>query len=37
LAALLDTDVAIHLRDGDPAIQLLLLTLEEVPFISAVT
>lgn len=34
---LLDTDVAIHLRDGDPAARLQLLTLEEVPFLSAVT
>ncbi len=34
---LLDTSVAIHLRDGDPAIKKQLLELDESPFLSAVT
>lgn len=37
MAYLLDTDVAVHLRDGDATIQSLLLTLDEMPAISAVT
>lgn len=34
---LLDTDVAVHLRDGDPVVRSLLLTLEQVPSLCAVT
>lgn len=34
---LLDTDVAIHLRDGDPQVRALLLTLAELPALSAIT
>lgn len=34
---LLDTSVAIHLRDGDQAIKQHLLELDESPFLSAVT
>lgn len=34
---LLDTDIAVHLRDGDPATRTLLATLERRPSISAVT
>jgi tRNA(fMet)-specific endonuclease VapC len=34
---LLDTSIAIHLRDGDPATRQRLLTLDEVPSISVVT
>jgi len=37
LPCLLDTDVAVHLRDGDPTVRRLLLTLDETPMISAVT
>ena len=37
MAYLLDTSVAIQLRDGDPAVRSLLLTLEDMPSISAVT
>lgn len=37
MAYLLDTDVAVHLRDGDRAVRSLLLTLEDMPSISAVT
>jgi predicted nucleic acid-binding protein len=37
LAYLLDTDVTVHLRDGDPIVRSLLLTLEDMPSISAVT
>lgn len=34
---LIDTDVAIHLRDGDPATNELTWTLAERPFLSVVT
>lgn len=34
---LIDTDVAIHLRDGDPATNRLTRTLGERPFLSVVT
>lgn len=34
---LLDTDVAVHLRDDDPIVRAWLLGLEELPSISAVT
>jgi predicted nucleic acid-binding protein len=37
LPCLLDTDVAVHLRDGDPTVRRLLLTLDETPMISVVT
>lgn len=37
MAYLLDTDVAVHLRDGSPAIQSLMLSLDEMPAVSAVT
>lgn len=34
---MLDTNVAVHLRDGDPKAQALLLSLDQMPSISAVT
>jgi predicted nucleic acid-binding protein len=37
LAYLLDTNVAVHLRDGDAAFRSHLLTLDETPSISAIT
>jgi len=37
LAYLLDTNVAVHLRDGDRAFRSHLLSLHETPSISAVT
>ncbi|TAJ83208.1 PIN domain-containing protein [Reyranella sp.] len=37
MALLLDTDVAIHLRDGDPAVMNKVATLEEAVLMSIVT
>jgi predicted nucleic acid-binding protein len=37
LPLLLDTSVAVHLRDGDPAIIAQFAALEEKPFLSAIT
>ena len=34
---LLDTDVAVHLRDGDPIVRSLLLKLGKMPSLSAIT
>lgn len=37
MACLLDTNIAIHLRDGDEAVLSRFATLEERPFLSAIT